>query len=65
MVQALKLLDELREAIRVRHNSIRTEKTYVFWIRQYILFHDKKHPREMGEREVSSSASCICDTCSS
>lgn len=54
MTQAPKLLDQVRAAIQVRHYSIRTEKSYVSWIRQYILFHDKKHPREMGEREVSS-----------
>jgi integrase len=59
MTQAPRLLDQVREAIRVRHYSIRTEKSYVSWIRQYILFHDKKHPREMGEREVSSFLSYL------
>ena len=59
MTQAPKLLDQVREAIRVRHYSIRTEKSYVSWIRQYILFHDKKHPRDMGEREVSSFLSYL------
>ena len=54
-----KLLDQVREAIRVRHYSIRTEKSYISWIRQYILFHDKIHPREMGEREVSSFLSYL------
>lgn len=59
MAQEPKLLDQVREAIRVRHYSIRTEKSYVSWIRQYILFHDKKHPRDMGEREVSSFLSYL------
>ena len=49
-----KLLDQVRAAIRVRHYSIRTETVYVSWIRQFILFHGKHHPREMGEREVSA-----------
>ncbi len=59
MTQAPKLLDQVRDAIRVRHYSIRTEKSYVSWVRQYILFHDKKHPREMGEREVSAFLSYL------
>jgi integrase len=46
------LLDALRDAIRVRHYSIRTEKQYVFWARRFVLFHNKRHPGEMGELEV-------------
>lgn len=49
-----KLLEQVREAIRVRHYSIRTEKSYVAWIRRYILFHDKRHPAEMGGAEVTA-----------
>ena len=48
-----KLLDQVRELIRVRHYSIRTEDAYVRWIKEYIFFHKKRHPVEMGEREVS------------
>jgi hypothetical protein len=48
-----KLLDQVRDAIRVRHYSIRTEQAYTDWIKRFILFHDKRHPREMGEEEVS------------
>lgn len=48
-----KLLDLVRAAIRVRHYSLRTEDTYVHWIRRFILFHGKRHPREMGATEVS------------
>ena len=47
-----RLLDRVREAIRARHYSRRTEKTYVTWIRRYILFHGKRHPAEMGAREL-------------
>jgi len=45
-------LNKVREAIRVRHYSIRTEQAYVEWVRRFILFHDKRHPDKMGEREV-------------
>ncbi len=49
-----KLLDRVRDAIRVKHYSYQTEKTYVQWIRRYILFHDKRHPTEMGGEEVNA-----------
>ena len=39
-----KLLDQVREKLRVKHYAIRTEQTYVDWIRRYILFHGKRHP---------------------
>jgi integron integrase len=47
-----KLLDQVHEALRVRHYSIRTEDAYVLWIRKFILFQGKRHPLKMGEREV-------------
>lgn len=47
-----KLMDQVVAAIRVRHYSIRTEKAYCLWIRRYILFHDKRHPRELGKAEL-------------
>ena len=49
---ARKLLDQVHETLRLGHYSRSTEKTYVFWIRRYILFHHKRHPLEMGEREI-------------
>ena len=39
-----KLLDRVREVIRLKHDSIRTEEAYANWIRRYILFHSKRHP---------------------
>jgi integron integrase len=48
-----KLLDQVRQAIRTRHYSDRTEKAYVHWIKRYIFFHDKRHPLEMAEREIA------------
>ena len=47
-----KLLDQVRDALRVKHYSYRTEQAYVGWIRRFILFHDKRHPMEMGGPEV-------------
>lgn len=49
---ALKLLDRVRLAIRVRHYSRRTERAYVNWTRRYVLFHGKRHPSEMGAAEI-------------
>ncbi len=46
-------LERVRDAIRTRHYSIRTEQAYVDWIRRFILFHGKRHPQEMGETEVN------------
>jgi len=45
---APKLLDQVREKIRFKHYSLSTENTYVSWIRQYIVFHGKRHPAGMG-----------------
>jgi integron integrase len=53
MAEALKLLDRLRHACRVRHYSIRTEDAYHDWAKRYILFHGKRHPIEMSEPEVN------------
>jgi integron integrase len=49
-----RLLDRVREAIRSRHYSRRTEKAYVHWIRRFIFFHGKRHPAEMGAAEVTA-----------
>jgi len=50
----VRLLDRVREAVRVRHYSVRTEQAYVGWIRRFILFHGKRHPQEMGASEVAA-----------
>ena len=49
----MKLLDQVRDVLRKRHYSIRTEHAYVDWIKRYIFFHDKRHPQEMGAPEIS------------
>ena len=49
-----KLLDQVRDAIRVKHYSLRTEQAYVSWIKRYILFHNKRHAKEMGSAEIEA-----------
>jgi integrase len=49
-----KLLDQVRLALRTRHYSIRTEQAYVSWVRDFILFHRKRHPSELGAAHVSA-----------
>lgn len=57
--QSPKLLDRVRVAIRTRHYSRRTEEAYVLWIRRFIVFHGKRHPRELGEVEVAAFLSSL------
>jgi site-specific recombinase XerD len=49
-----KLLDQVRDTIRLKHDSYRTEQSYVAWIRRYSLFHNKRHPQEMAVPEITS-----------
>ena len=48
------LVDVLRREIRTRHMSLRTEDTYVYWVRDFVRFHGRRHPREMGAAEVEA-----------
>ena len=52
--RAPKLLERLRVHLRTRHYSLRTEVAYVDWVRRFILFHDKRHPQDMGPSEVEA-----------
>jgi integron integrase len=54
-----RLMDVVRQKLRVRHYSFRTERTYIHWIKRFILFHDKRHPREMGKTEVEAFLSSL------
>ena len=54
-----RLLDRVRDAVRARHYSRRTEEAYVAWIRRYIFFHGKRHPAEMGAPEVTRFLSAL------
>jgi integron integrase len=57
-----KLLERIRIAARVRHLSRRTEKAYVSWARRFILFHGKRHPRELGRQELAAFLSSLAST---
>lgn len=52
MTQPPRLLDRVRQAIRLKHFSLKTEKSYLYYIKDFILFHNKRHPREMGVEEI-------------
>ncbi|WP_415903535.1 phage integrase N-terminal SAM-like domain-containing protein [Neptuniibacter sp. QD29_5] len=54
-------LNKVRKEIRLRGYSIRTEKTYIYWIKQFIYFHKKKHPEEMGAEEVKNYLSSMAE----
>ena len=49
-----KLLDQVRDIARLRHLSLRTEEAYCNWIKRFVLFHKKRHPREMNSEEITS-----------
>jgi hypothetical protein len=51
---APRLLDRVRDKLRLKHYSIRTEDAYVGWIKRFIRFHDKRHPSTMGAAEVEA-----------
>jgi integron integrase len=56
-----KLLDQLRSQLRLRHYSIRTEQAYTHWVKQFILFHNKRHPVVMAEAEISEFLSYLAE----
>lgn len=49
-----RLLDQVRDKLRVKHYSIRTEQTYVDWIKRYIFFHDKRHPKDLDAADIEA-----------
>ena len=53
-LQSKRLLDQVRERLRYMHYSLRTEQTYLYWVRRFIRFHSLRHPREMGRPEVEA-----------
>jgi site-specific recombinase XerD len=54
-----RLLDEVRSRIRTKHYSRRTEESYTHWIKRFILFHRKRHPKDMGAPEVEAFLSSL------
>lgn len=61
-LQSVKVLDQLRERIRYLHYSIRTEDSYVYWVRAFIRFHGLRHPATMGGTEVEAFLSWLAST---
>lgn len=59
--QPPRLLDQVRQQCRLRHYSLRTEQAYVGWIKRLILFHDKRHPRQIGAEEVEAFLSFLAN----
>ena len=49
-----RLIDQVRNVLRLHHYSIRTEEAYIQWIKRFIFFHNKRHPNEMGEKEIKT-----------
>ncbi|GAH66709.1 unnamed protein product, partial [marine sediment metagenome] len=47
-----KLLDQMRNGMRIKHYSLKTEKSYIQWVRPYIYFHNKQHPDKMSALDV-------------
>ena len=58
-VASPRLLDRLRAALRARHYSLRTEQSYVDWVRRFVFFHGKRHPDDMGEPEINAFLSSL------
>jgi integron integrase len=59
--QPPRLLDQVRQQCRLRHYSLRTEQAYVGWIKRFIFFHEKRHPRQMGTPEVEAFLSFLAN----
>ncbi len=57
----VKLLEQVRRELRVRHRSPRTVEAYVGWIRRYVIFHGKRHPAELGEKEIADFLTYLAD----
>ena len=54
-----KLLDQMKNVMRIKHYSLQTEKSYIQWVRRYIYFHNKRHPEEMGALDVQKYLSYL------
>lgn len=54
VAQPPRLLDQMRNKIRLKHYSLRTEQSYIDWVKRYIWFNGKRHPKELGKAEVEA-----------
>jgi len=60
-LQAVKLLDQVRERVRFLHYSLRTEQAYVHWVRAFVRFHGLRHPRDLGQDELEAFLSWLAN----
>jgi integron integrase len=60
-LQAPRLIDQVRERVRYLHYSLRTEEAYVYWTKAYVHFHNLKHPRDLGVKEVEAFLSHLAN----
>ena len=60
-LRATRVLGQLRERLRLMHYSLRTEETYVYWVKAFIRFHGLRHPAEMGGPEVEAFLTHLAD----
>ncbi len=60
-LQSARLLDQVRERIRYLHYSLRTEEAYLYWIREFIRFQGRRHPRELGGTEVEQFLNALAN----
>ena len=61
MAKKSKLLDQVRQTMRLRHMSYHTEQSYVDWIYRFVIFHNKQHPQQMGKAEVAAFLSFLAN----
>jgi len=57
--QSTRLLDQMREVMRYHHYGLRTEQAYIYWMKDFIFFHNKRHPKEMGKIEIEAYLSYL------
>ncbi len=57
--QQPRLLDQVHQCIRLKHMSMKTEESYVYYVREFILYHNKRHPKEMGVEEIRAYLSYL------
>jgi site-specific recombinase XerD len=57
-----RLLDQVRDQLRLKNYAYRTEKSYLYWIKQYILFYNKRHPNEIGGPEIEQFLTYLATT---
>lgn len=53
-MESPRLMDQVRDTLRLHHYSLRTEQSYLQWVKRFIFFHNKRHPRDMAEAEITA-----------